>query len=150
MINEEPKFKECPFCGHLLESVTMGMSNKYSMLLYVGDFWCPICNTETKVYGTSIDDVITRWNTRTEDKKEDSKVRVEPKTGEVWKHFKGTLYSILDIAVHTETGEKMVVYCEYGKPMDKVWTRPMDMFMSEVDTKKYPNSQYTYRFTRII
>jgi hypothetical protein len=150
MIKEEPKFKECPFCGCTALEIRLGISKEHSIPLYVGEFRCQGCDTRTIIYGITGTDLERKWNRRAKVKQEDKEVRVEPKPGEVWKHFKGTLYSILNIANHTETGEKMIVYCEYGKPMNKVWTRPMDMFMSEVDTKKYPDSPYTYRFTRII
>jgi hypothetical protein len=76
-------------------------------------------------------------------------IREEPKVGEVWQHFKGTNYTILNIAINTETEEKMVVYRNDYTPFEKVWARPMEMFMSEVDRRKYPYSNYKYRFTKL-
>lgn len=61
------------------------------------------------------------------------------------RHFKGKTYIVLHIAEHTETGEKFVVYqANYGDR--KIYIRPFDMFISEVDTRKYPNIIQKYRF----
>jgi len=81
--------------------------------------------------------------------------------GDVVKHFKRELledknntqylYVIIGIATHTETGEKLMLYKPlYGPPpclagVDMA-ARPYDMFMSEVDHKKYPDVKQRYRF----
>lgn len=63
----------------------------------------------------------------------------------VYKHFKGNLYLVEDIAHHSETDEKMVTYrALYGD--GKLWCRPYDMFMEEVDHAKYPDVKQKYRF----
>ena len=63
----------------------------------------------------------------------------------VYKHFKGDYYFIEDIATHSETKEKYVVYRRlYGD--NSLWIRPYDMFLSEVDHEKYPNVKQKYRF----
>lgn len=54
----------------------------------------------------------------------------------VYKHFKGGLYLVEDIIYHSETGEKMVAYrALYGD--NKLWCRPYDMFMEEIEPGKY-------------
>lgn len=69
----------------------------------------------------------------------------EVKVGKVYKHFKGHEYEVLAIARHTETDEMMVVYRDKNH-QEKVYVRPYDMFISQVDLKKYPDVKQKYRF----
>ena len=68
----------------------------------------------------------------------------ELKINGIYKHFKGDYYIVLDVAEHTETGEKLVIYrALYGD--NKLYARPYDMFLSKVDREKYPDVEQEYR-----
>ncbi len=48
-----------------------------------------------------------------------------------YRHYKGNLYEVIDIARHSETEEQLVVYrCLYGD--HSLWVRPVAMFVERV------------------
>ena len=80
------------------------------------------------------------------------------KVGDIVKHFKREtlgqpmnlyLYKIIAIAEHTESKERLVIYqALYENAAMGVRFGIYNMFMSEVDHKKYPNINQKYRFEK--
>ena len=78
----------------------------------------------------------------------------EIKLGQVYRHFKGNYYVVLDVVNDSETNntdnpDKIVIYqALYGDHLK--WARKYEEFMSEVDHKKYPEVKQKYRFEEAI
>lgn len=65
--------------------------------------------------------------------------------GRRYKHFKGRICIVTDIAVNTESDEIMVIYKCFVDPL-VTWCRPLAMFTSNVDRIKYPDVKQKKRF----
>ena len=63
----------------------------------------------------------------------------------IYKHFKGDYYLVEDIAKYSENNEDVVIYRKLYDD-GALWVRPKDMFLEEVDHKKYPDIKQKYRF----
>ena len=52
-------------------------------------------------------------------------------TAGIYRHYKGNLYEVVDVATHSETEERLVVYrALYGER--GLWVRPIAMFTETV------------------
>lgn len=50
----------------------------------------------------------------------------------IYQHYKGNCYEVLDVAKHSETLEKMVIYkALYGS--FEMWVRPLKMFLNDIE-----------------
>ena len=61
-----------------------------------------------------------------------------------YRHYKGNLYEVVDVATHSETEEQLVVYrALYG---DRgLWVRPLAMFSETVEV----DGQVVPRFAKV-
>ena len=58
---------------------------------------------------------------------------MEVKPG-IYQHYKGNKYRVIGVAKHSESLEDMVVYEPlYDNKMAKLWVRPLEMFLGEVE-----------------
>lgn len=63
----------------------------------------------------------------------------------VYRHFKGGLYVLEEIAYDADTQGRVVLYrALYGE--HRLWARPFEDFFAELDRAKYPQAQQKYRF----
>jgi hypothetical protein len=68
----------------------------------------------------------------------------------IYRHFKGTLVEVIDIALHSETMEEMVVYLHPDsikwKIENSLWVRPKKMFLENVESnwEKIPRFKYIW------
>lgn len=68
--------------------------------------------------------------------------------GKYYRHFKGKIYKVIGIALHTETNEQLVIYqAQYDD--FKLFARPLEMFAGLVDPTEYPDAKQRYRFELI-
>ncbi len=70
------------------------------------------------------------------------------KIGKIYRHFKGNYYFVENIALDSETQERMVVYKPiYDRQDSQIWVRREKMFLEEIDSKRPDNiTGQKYRF----
>lgn len=74
---------------------------------------------------------------------------IRPKANEIYKHFKGNMYQIVDIAIDSETSSELVIYRALYAPFT-TYARELSMFMSKVDREKYPMATQEQRFELVV
>lgn len=63
----------------------------------------------------------------------------------IYKHYKNKMYKVLGTVRHSETLEEMILYeAQYDNPDGKLWVRPKDMFLEnvEIDGKIIPRFEF--------
>ena len=61
----------------------------------------------------------------------------------IYRHFKGNLYEVVGMALHSETVEEMVIYkALYGE--GKTWVRPSYMWNEEVEFEGKKVKRFTF------
>ena len=71
-------------------------------------------------------------------------------SGKKYKHFKGNTYIVLGTAIDAEDNHsRVVVIYTRDDIVGPTYTRPLDMFLSEVDHDKYPEVPQKCRFEEL-
>lgn len=66
---------------------------------------------------------------------------IQPEVGKLYRHYKGNVYQVLAIGLHTETLEELVVY--KATSGDQVWIRPLKMWIETVKVNNILTSRFT-------
>ena len=71
----------------------------------------------------------------------------EVQVGKIYRHFKGNYYFVEDIALDSETQERMVIYKPlYERSDSKIWVRREKMFLEEIPERKDNVTGQKHRF----
>ena len=69
------------------------------------------------------------------------------KIGKVYKHFKGNYYFVENVALDSETQERMVVYKPlYDREDSMIWVRKEKMFLEEIPERPDNITGQKHRF----
>ena len=61
----------------------------------------------------------------------------------LYQHYKGPYYRVIDIATHSETQERLVIYqALYGER--GIWARPLTMFVETITIDGQEQSRFAY------
>lgn len=142
------KLKPCPFCNGQVR-LNQNVCNSF-VVITCKDCFAEISRNKN-LHDDALNEVVEAWNKRYADECFNQRAAYV-KPGNTFKHFKGYFVMIDSISQHTETGETMVNYHHItdAEPIDKIWSRPMSMFLSKVDRSKYPDVKQEYRFELLL
>lgn len=60
-----------------------------------------------------------------------------------YEHYKGNKYQVLDVAIHSETLEELVIYkALYGEHL--TWVRPLKMFLESIEYSGNKQPRFKY------
>ena len=69
------------------------------------------------------------------------------KIGKVYRHFKGNYYFVEDVALDSETKERVVVYKPiYDRTDSQIWVRREKMFLEEISERPDNVTGQKHRF----
>lgn len=69
------------------------------------------------------------------------------KIGKVYRHFKGNYYFVEDVALDSETKERVVVYKTiYDREDSRIWVRRKKMFVEEIPERPDNITGQKHRF----
>lgn len=65
--------------------------------------------------------------------------------GGIYRHFKGDLYKVIEVAIDVRTNEKLVIFTALHG-LFFTWAKPIEDFLSVIDKEKYHsvNQEYCY------
>lgn len=67
--------------------------------------------------------------------------------GKVYRHFKGNYYFVRDVALDSESKERMVVYSPlYDRKDSLLWVRPEKMFLEKIPDRPDNVTGQSHRF----
>lgn len=131
--------------------ITLGVSLEFSVRLVAIILLCVLGNFLGAILawlfsGQSFEK--THQEAKEEEKtfgKKEEDAKREIRLHGVYRHFKGKYYIVEGVAKHSEDLSEYVVYRQlYGD--GGLYIRPKEMFLSEVDHKKYPKVKQKFRF----
>jgi len=63
----------------------------------------------------------------------------------IYRHYKGKEYKVIGLVRHSETLEALVLYeALYANNLGKLWVRPVQMFLENVDVDNYHGPRFKY------
>ena len=61
----------------------------------------------------------------------------------IYRHYKGNLYQVIEVATHSETQQQLVVYRTlYGDY--SMWVRPLEMFEESIQVDGQEVARFTF------